>query len=135
MKAFIILCLLCFNSILYAQNSNKEEILKTEEFTSYGIDNIQKRTRVIYKFNTQGLRTERIVYYRNDRGNWTPVQMHSFKYNNLGKIADVIYTKWDKDNSYWNEVSEHLIHIYDYNGKLLTIQKCKKDTNSTLAYN
>lgn len=134
-KALIIFCLLSFSTISYSQDSNNKIIDKTGEFLSYGINNIQKRVKTVYKFNSDGQRTERILYSRNNSLNWVPIQMHSFKYNSLGKIADVIYTKWDTESNSWSEASEHLIHIYNREGQLLTVKKKRGNTDTNLALN
>lgn len=135
MKTFIILCLFSFSSILYAQNPNNKETKEIEEFTSYTIGNIQKRAKVVYKFNTEGQRIERTLYYRDNMKDWTPIQMYNYQYNNQGKIADIIYTKWDKENNCWNETSDHLTHIYDRDGILLSIRKSNSNNDINLAHN
>ncbi|WP_160111103.1 hypothetical protein [Dysgonomonas sp. Marseille-P4361] len=134
-KALIIFCLLSFSTILYSQDSDNKIIEKTGEYISYGINNIQKRLKVVYKFNSEGQKTERISYARDNTFNWTPVQKYDFKYNQQGKIADVIYTKWNKVNNSWSGVSEHLIHIYNKKGELLSVKKSRTDSDINLAYN
>lgn len=134
-KASIIFCLLSFSTILYSQNSTNKIVEKSNDYITYGINNIQKRLKVVYKLNSEGQKTERILYSRDNKLDWTPVQRHSFKYNLHGKIADVIYTKWDKINNSWSGVSEHLIHIYNKKGELLSVKKSGTASEINLAQN
>lgn len=130
-KALIIICSLSMCLTVYSQNSDNSA---TKIYTTYAIENIQKRTKVVYKYNREGQRTERTLYTRYNTTVWIPIQMHTYQYNNQGKIADIIYTKWSQDSNCWEEISDHLIHIYDKSGKLLSVEKSKSRINSNLAH-
>lgn len=134
-KALIIFCLLSFSTILFSQNSAKKIVEKSNEYITYGINNTQKYLKIVYKFNSEGQKTKRILYTRDNTFNWTPVQKYDFKYNQQGKIADVIYTKWNNVNNSWSGVSEHLIHIYNKKGELLSVKKSRTDSDINLAHN
>lgn len=131
---------ICFS--LYAQNKdgieicnsiNKSEKGTIKECILYDKSKPQILAKITYTFDSEGKRTERVLYLSDNKNNWTPAQMHSYKYNKQGKIADIIYTKWNKNKKCWNEKSDYLIHVYGDDGKLLTINKKTSKTETHLA--
>lgn len=141
-KALIILFsfFICFS--LYAQNEdsikvysniNKSENGTSKEYIVYNNVNPQILTKVIYAFDLEGKRTERVLYLSDNKNKWIPIQMHSYKYNEEGRITDIIYTIWNKNKKCWNEKSDYLTHIYDNDGKLLAVNKKTFRTASNLA--
>lgn len=111
-----ILALLFISISFYAQDSNNEHVKFHRR--SNGIE-----TKTSYQFNDQGKRTTRTLYLRDTKNNWIAAQKHEYRYDNQGRLSEIICTEKDRSRNDWASKSQRMIHHYGENGKLIATKQ------------
>lgn len=126
-KKVIIVAIISFLSIsIYAQNKMegtvKIEYERTKEYQTH-----DKKNRITwkteYKYDDLGSRIRQISYKRDKSSEWTPIQKHEYQYDSNGKIANIIYSKWNTKTKTWNNKSEMLIYLYNNTERYMVVKK------------
>lgn len=93
--------------------------------------NLKPDERAVFECDTKGKLLTRIFYKWDAKaGLWTTMHKHDYDYNDNGRVANVVYTRWDNKQQAWSSKSQHSLHVYDGDGKLLSVQQI--DVNGTM---
>ncbi|MFT4223213.1 DUF3836 domain-containing protein [Dysgonomonas sp.] len=86
--------------------------------------NLRPDERAVFECDTEGRRLSRVFYKWDAKaGLWATIHKHDYKYNESGQVANVIYTRWDNKLQTWSSKSRHSLHLYNIDGKLLSVQQ------------
>ena len=127
-------------SNIYAGNS-KDKVYSNIETTRYGctkeyttVDgtSLEALKKAVFVYDTKNNLKEKTYYKWSSQG-WVGTYKYVYEYNSDGsKVANLIFTKWDKNMATWSTKSQHLIHVYDdASGKLLTVKQVQVNNNSS----
>lgn len=135
MKAIILFTIVLsifFSGNIYSQkiSSFNEKIEDNGQTTKEYIrkNKSQADVKTIFQYNAQGNVIERAFYLKENTSKWIPAQKHIYEYNDEGKIANIIFTRWNETRNEWEKKSLHLVHLYN-NGQLI-VQEIVKNTNT-----
>jgi len=122
--AFIIL----FLSIgLHAQDRNKVSEVKNspakKEYTIYDKRSGDYLYKNVYEYDNDNQPTSRITYLWDKQKGWVASSMHEYRYNDQKQIANVYYSKWNKQTNKWSDNMVLINNQYDGNGKLLSSEQ------------
>lgn len=112
-------------------NIETSESGTTKEYTFIDSSTSTVVKKNVYKYDNKGLLLERTLYKWNKNTGWSGAQKYQYEYNNSDILTNIVYTKWDKDMAAWSSISQHLIHIYNLDGKLLSIKQIEVDSSIT----
>jgi hypothetical protein len=118
---------------LYAQEiTTVKNYPQKKEYIKYNKNNRQYMSKTIYQYEQNGNVIDRVTYKWNKHYGWIATTSHKYKYNNNNQIQNIYYTKWDFSKEQWANKSENIIHLYDPNGKLMSIEQIKTDTKKDM---
>ncbi|MFV0538009.1 MAG: DUF3836 domain-containing protein [Dysgonomonas sp.] len=86
--------------------------------------NLKPDEKAVFECGTDGKLLTRFFYKWDAKaGLWIAVHKHDYNYNESGRVVNVVYTRWDNKLQSWSSKSQHLLHSYDNNGKLLSTKQ------------
>ncbi len=93
--------------------------------------NLKPDERAVFECDIKGKLLSRVFYkWDTKAGLWATIHKHDYKYNESGKIVSVMYTKWDNRLQTWSSKSQHSLHSYNVDGKLLSVKQV--EVNGTM---
>ncbi|MDR3058611.1 MAG: DUF3836 domain-containing protein [Prevotella sp.] len=125
-KKLILTTIISLISIgIYAQNSVRTAKIENERSREY--HTYDKKSKITwkteYKYDDLGNRIRQISYKQNKGSEWIPIQMHEYQYDSANKIANIVYTKWDKRARRWNNESEMLVYLYNNTERYMVVKR------------
>lgn len=86
--------------------------------------NLKPEERAVFECDTNGKLLTRVFYKWDAKaGLWITIHKHDYNYNESGRVANVVYTRWDYKLQTWSSKSQHSLHSYDGEGKLLSVRQ------------
>lgn len=110
-------------------NSPKTKMYTNNEYRDNGCtkeyifvdDESRPEMKSVYEYTTDGNLQEKVTYKWNTEKGWVAIQKYTYEYNKNGQISNMIYTEWNKELQAWSHESQHMLHIYDLDGELLSV--------------
>ncbi|MDU1891787.1 MAG: hypothetical protein E6767_13960 [Dysgonomonas sp.] len=112
------------NVKVYSNTENSEAGVKKELVT---LDNKTSAPlgQNIYVYNTDGNIQEKVVNKWVESKGWVSIGKYEYQYNEVGNVANLTYTKWDDKKNNWADESQFLVHVYNDNNELISINELK----------
>ena len=133
MKSVFLTSILAILSLTSVVASNpKKKIFSNIENHNYGCTkeyviadkNLKPDERAVFECDTKGKLLTRVFYkWDTKAGLWITIHKHDYNYNENGRVANVAYTRWDNKQQTWSSKSQHSLHSYDEDGKLLSVRQ------------
>jgi len=96
----------------------------TKEYT-FVDDELRPESRYVYQYSADGAMLSKTVYIWDSQEGWIGAHKYDYEYNRSGQVANLIFTSWDKDLEAWSPQCQHLLHIYNLDGELLSVKQVK----------
>lgn len=102
-----------------------------KEYTTISHATAKATNKAVYIYDTNGILQERALYSWDETQGWLGICKYEYEYHSH-KLTNIIYTKWDNDIATWSSMAEHLIHIYNTEGKFLTVKHIQVNNDYNL---
>lgn len=100
-----------------------------KEYVSIDNETSKPVTKELYDYGIDGkLEVKKISKWDDSKG-WVNSSKYEYQYNEVGKVSNVIYTKWNEKTNSWSDKSEFLVHIYNENDEILSIKQIQIENN------
>lgn len=128
---FSVTCLFAANpkNNIYT-NTETTEMGSVKEYTFCDKETLKPLKKTVYQYDATGATVQKTTYKWDESFGWAALQKYSYEYNENGKIVNLIYTEWDKGLGTWAKNSDHMLHIYNMNGELLSIRQLHVDDSA-----
>lgn len=100
-----------------------------KEYVSIDNETSKPVTKELYDYGIDGkLEVKKISKWDDSKG-WVNSSKYEYQYNEVGKVSNVTYTKWNEKTNSWSDKSEFLVHIYNENDEILSIKQIQIENN------
>lgn len=110
-------------------NVETNETGTKKEYVSIDVETSNPLTKELYNYSADGkLEVKKISNWNENKG-WVNSAKYEYQYNEVGKVSNVTYTKWNEKTNSWSDKSEFLAHIYNENNEILSIKQIQIENN------
>jgi len=128
LSAFFFSANLNANNVKTYNNVETGEFGTKKEFISVESETLKPLKREYYFYNPEGRIVEKTISSWSDQKGWVNAGRYEYQYNETGKVANVIFTEWNKKDANWSEKAYFLVHVYDENNEFLSIEQLEINT-------
>lgn len=83
-------------------------------------------TKYVYEYDLDGRMLSRILQYKDGgKSVWIGVSRYDYEYGRNGKLNNVLFTHWNAKTGNWSTTSQLLVHVYDADGLLVSVEQRK----------
>ena len=114
-----------YSNIESGEFGTKKEYVSVESKTSKPLK------KEFYHYDADGRIQEKTISKWSDEKGWENAGKYEYQYNETGKVANVIYTEWNKKDGNWSDKAYFLVHVYDENNEFLSIEQLEINTTAS----
>lgn len=118
------------NNVKTYSNEQSGEFGIKKEYISVEKETLKPLKKEYYQYDTTGRLLEKTVSKWSYEKGWENTGRYEYQYNETGKVANVIYTEWNKQSNDWAEKACFLVHVYDDNNEFLSIEQFEINTTN-----
>ncbi|MDR2954359.1 MAG: DUF3836 domain-containing protein [Prevotella sp.] len=105
-------------------NVESNELGTTKEYITVDSETLAPLTKETYVYDLNGNMTEKKVSkWGNNKTGWINSSKYEYTYTISGKVANITFTEWNGKKNNWADTSEFLVHVYNDNNELLSIDQ------------
>lgn len=111
-------------------NIENNEYGCVKEYTTVDGETSKALKKAVFFYNSNGNLQEKTYYTWSDSEGWVGAQKYEYEYTADGSaLVYLIFTDWDQEIAAWSTKSQHLLHVYDTSGELLTVKQIQVNNN------